>query len=193
MPCTDPTTRSPGHLVLIYSDSVSGEIHKMSNRLMLGVDLGNTAVLQAEADAWAAKAFPCVTSNLQFTEWQAKDNSGAVVNGGLLTGGPLVGTHNQTVNAQRWLSQTVDFEGKGHSVPPYCHGPSRFRLFIQGALLFIRGQKFVSANSDATYKAMKDFMNASTVVGADFYGQKAVFQDLLPVQFNASAQRRVGT
>lgn len=193
MACADPGTRSPGHLVLVYNDLTNGEIHKCSSRFLVGIDLGNTAVLQAEADAWAGNVQHCIINNLQLTEWQAKNAAGVVVNGGPLTGAPLVGTHGINVNAQKWLSQTVDFEGKGRSVPPFCHGPSRFRIFIQGALIFTRGMKYFSAATDASYLGLKNFMNASTVIGADYYGQKANFVDNLPVQFNASAQRRVGT
>lgn len=194
MSCIDPGTRSPGRLVLVYVDNAFSIRHSMGWHFIAGAVITDIVNIRIEANRLAVLAGKCVTSDYTFVDWEIR-----TPDGNLFYTEPLspiqVGSHGQATGALRWRSQTLDFEGHGQpGVPGGCHGRISFKMFIGGALLYGVGQKTFAISGDAQMDAFRvTGLNASTWVPADYFGQQG---DILPtanVQYNAHAQKVLGT
>lgn len=193
MACTDPGSRSPGHLVWFYTLGAALRAASISLGLNNTVDISNVAVLQVEADRIAALFKACTTNKVTQVDWGIKLPSGHVYYRAPLTTGAGVGTHG-LVSADYYYSQMVALVG--HGIPLTaggCAGPITARLHIAGALAFTAGQIIFPAATDAAFLALVNGINASTFVAADFYGRGGNITRNLPVQFNAHTQKKWGT
>lgn len=194
MSCITPGTTSPGRLVLSYHDTITGDVHKIGWHFISGVAIGVIPPIRAEAVRLTGLLQPCLTTQLMIDAWSIiLPNNTAFYTEALVA--PLTGTHGLASGMQRWRSTTVRIEGTAHAPSPgVCYGRTNCVIFNQGALFFAAGQKAFDANSDGAYKTfINSGLNASTFLPADTFGQQADMALLMPVQWNAHAQKELGS
>jgi hypothetical protein len=192
MSCIVPGTTSPGKLFIEYTDATTGYKHRIAWRFITGVDLTNVSLLRTEVVRLKNLMIPCVTSNLLFSLWGITLPNGTTYYTEPFS--PVVpGTHAQLASFG-FKSMTVRIEGTAHPPSPgVCFGRTNCVVFHQGALSYRAGDKTHDLTLDAAYSAFVTGINASTYLPADMFGQQADMLFVAPVQFNAHAQKVVGT
>jgi hypothetical protein len=194
MPCTPPITRSPGKLELLYAKTGGLIRHSIGWHFIIGVDLSNIALLEAEAQRLAGYMAECLETDMTVADWRIKLPDGSTYYSAPLPAA-RVGARTTQANMQNYLSTTLCFRGRGNPpLPGVCTGQVSSRLFVGGGFIFSPGSKVFNALSvGATDDFVQLGLNASTYLPADFYGHQADISLLLPIQWNASAQRRLGS
>lgn len=194
MACTQPTTRSPGKLELLYAKTGGLVRHSIGWHFILGVDLSNIALLEAEAARLATLLAPVLMTDMTIADWRIKLPDGSTYYAAPLPAAQ-VGTRTAQLGMQNYLSTTLCFRGRGNPPSPgICVGQVSSRAFIGGGWAIPPAAKSISALSSGVLTDWVDNgLNASTYLPADFYGHQADISYILPVQWNASAQRRLGS
>lgn len=194
MSCTPPITTSPGSLVLRYLRTGTGNRHDIGWRLIAGVDITAISFLRTEAHRLGDLLVDCMSIGSRITDWEVKDATGSVFyTEGYGAGGQ--GTAATNGQMQPWYSTTVCFTGVATPpAPGVCHGHSISRLHTYGVLDFPPGLKVLDASGAPAYLAfITTGLNASTYLPADRYGQQAVIEQSMPVQWNAYTQGSEGS
>ena len=189
MGLTDPGTRSPGHLGLIYTHATTSAVHTSFIRLVVGVDLNDWTSLAADAATWATALHTAIGGDTVLTDWALKDNAGRLLHREPLAA-PLAGTISGT---NPWRSFTVTLVGTGNAISvAHAKGGILNRVFTGDAYDPVPGAKAITIAGHAGLVAVKAMFDASTRIFADFYGQKGDVHATAPVQLNAYAQRHRG-
>lgn len=190
MPQTDPGTRKPGRLVIRYA---KGSIeHFMGANFQYPNDFSNLSAIRDEAQLFAEAAASMCANTVSFTDWKIVDNDGAELYGEPLTTivvGALA-VDNGRVTSE---STTLAAHGKGAaSDVGIKRGNTRTFVFTG----YIRPSDWTDSQilplTDGYDPSLIGFLNDSDLVGADFFGQKAVYQDNYDVQINAHYQKKYG-
>jgi hypothetical protein len=189
MPLPPPTTQSPGKIVVLYTQN--------SNPHRAGVNYVHDVVLsqatcQTDADNLATVLKQFLGDDCDLTSWEATDYAGNVLLTGALTA-PGVGTNSSSGND--WNSATCTFTGKG--IPATVGikaSATRLMLFTGATYGPTSGLKSRPISGAGTPPVvLAGFLLDSTRLWADRYGQKATLHGYYTVQFNAHAQKRIGS
>lgn len=193
MACLEPTTVSPGKLVLHYLAPGIGRM-SIGWHFINGVDLTDVVHIRTEADRIANLLKDCLPPLASITDWSITEGNGFPYYNEPFASA-YIGTHTVNGNMQEYYSTTVAFVGHAQAPSPGgCAGRLVSRLHTFGALNFAPGTKFFDASADSPYAHfISNALNASTYLPADGYGQQGNIGGIMPVQFNAAVQRRVGT
>lgn len=194
MSCTQPATRSPGYLALIYQHTSQLLPHRMRVRLQLGADPYNSGQMSTAADSWSDAASGILNPGFNITGWASYNADGDSVLTGSF-GASIPGAHSSPVGTQDYKSATITFTGRG--IPGStgeCSGEARNVVFCGATYLFVPGErKFVIA-TDAALVLYVNFLVANGVkLWGDYYGNRAGARGLATVQYNAATQKRSGT
>jgi hypothetical protein len=188
MALPEPTTTSPGKLVLVYGTSTIQ--HTIGVRYLSGVTMPTASEALTDATALANALKPVLLSTYSITGWRITDPMGAVIQEGVFATA-IAGTHATAGGTSN--SFTISVTGKG------SNGSSGLRVGQTRAVIYPgmtygvgTGAKTIPAAGDVPLTGFRDHLIASTRYWADFYGQKATARALLPVQHNAHAQRKLG-
>ena len=186
---TDPGTRSPGKLGLLYG--TFGHNHVCAIHFVTGTDINGVSAIRTEAAAFAAALKQVLSPDTVITGWRI------ILPGGSTGyeeafGTPINGTHS--ASGTGYASYTLTLSGLG--VPTSVGGSKGktrvvwfpWNAFPPGSLV-----KQLAVSGDAGLTALKNYLHASTMCFADFYGQHAEPHAWATVQFNARIQRTVGT
>lgn len=185
----EPTTRSPGKLVLIYQ--ANGNQHLTGVRYLHDVTLPTDAEALSDATALANVVKAMIPSTSSITGYRITDPLGAtIIEGSFATA--IVGT--STSDTPLWDSKTITMTGKGTPiVAGERAGQTRMAVYTTGAFPIAPGQKVYDVASSVPLAALRTHLLASDRYWADYYGQKAIVRGVAPVQFNAHAQRKLGS
>lgn len=183
---TPPSTTCPGFLELIYSQGAI--VHRISQRLLAGVDPTDASLMLSTAGDWAAKLGPCMANTCVIQSY-------AVLNPArvLLFSGPLTtavngsGAHSAVLASE---SSTFTLVGRGNPGGGLAQGNTRHEWFPGVIWTDWPGPQQTSLATELAN--LRTFMNTSTVIGADFWGSKAVFRNVIDQQINAHYQKRYG-
>jgi len=193
MACTDPLTISPGFLRLDYLHSTQSLSHSTRARLVFGVDPTDVALMGLTALDWAVAWRGIVPPQFVCGGYSVLRHDGSLMYSNSF-GTATAGTHAVAGGALDYASRTLAFTGRGIAgTAVECSGEEIGRVFVGGAYEFIPRQKFMVPGADAAVDAYAVFLEDSTVIWADEFGNKAGIRPRYPVQFNAHAQGRNGT
>ena len=186
---TDPGTRSPGKLALVYT--TAGRQHEASVRFLTGVDINDITTIRTNATTLAGLVKAVLPVASQITAWRIKDPNGLRLYEEAFS--PVIaGTHSASGNA--WVSTTITITGKGVPIDlAHAAGQCRFPIYTSNAYAFGAGTRFINSNFDASLQALVDHMHSNLRYFADFFGQHAEPRSTVTVQFNAYTQRKYGT
>lgn len=184
---TIPTTSSPGKLIITYSHLT--DQHKCSYNLVDGHMPGDQAAADAMAHSVAVLMAGIMAHNQTISSYAITNAVGDEEFSGPIT--PAVPVPDVT-NDSGYKSASVCFGGRGMAgVPGNSRGQTR--VFIYNGDFPAPGTKKVDFINNQRYSAFAAGLNAHADVWADFYGQKAVSRGYATVQFNAHAQRVLGS
>jgi hypothetical protein len=181
-----PSTNSPGFLLLIYKNGIIN--HKVGQRLLAGVDPTDTATLKAEADTWAGFLGPAMMNVNVITDFEIQDADRIE-----LFSGPLSAAvngsnaHSAAIGSE---SCTFDLVGRGAPGGGLAQGNTRHMWFPGAIWTDWPGPQ--QTTLDSSEQALRGFLNASALIGADKYGSKAIFRNVVDQQVNAHYQKRYG-
>lgn len=193
MACTQPSTRSLGYVFLDYTTQGGLTRRRMRLRLTYPVDPSDLATIGAEAALWAADVGPCLPNNCLIENWGTMNPDGTIYHVESLSP-QVLGTHATPTGNEDWRSTTVTITGRGQPVSAgQCAGPVRTVLYVSKAFVFHAGQKNIVGGVDTALDTLRDFLTGNSVLGADYYGNVGNYRSVYPIQFNAHAQRKLGT
>jgi hypothetical protein len=181
-----PSTTCPGFLVLVYTTGIIP--HKISQRLIAGVDPTASTLMKTTADNWANALAPCMQNTCVITNFIVQDPSRTELYTGALTSPVTGGSAHTPVLASE--SCTFDLVGRGVPGGGLAQGNTRHMWFPGAIWTDWPGPRQTVLASEMA--ALRTFLNASAVIGADFYGSKAVFAPYVDQQINAHYQKRYG-
>lgn len=186
---TDPGTRSPGKLCLVYTSA--GRQHECSVRFINGVDINDIATIRTNATTLAGLVKAILPVAASITAWRVKDPAGTRLYEEAFS--PVIaGTHNATGNP--WVSATLTITGKGVPIDlAHASGQCRFVVYTSNSYQWAAGARYVASSQDASLQALVDHMHSNLRYFADFFGQHAEPRSTVQVQFNAYTQKRYGT
>lgn len=185
----DPTTRSPGHIYLRYSQ-LDIE-HTMSCRLVGDIWPESFSTLQDDADNWAAAMGLVMSPAFNLYGWGLRDNDGHNVYESPLSS--VVTGELSAYAGVEWKSTTLTALGRGTSLgAEYASGRALFRWYVGSAFIVAVGEKALYSATDSHLAGLQTFLNTNLNIFADFYGQKATCGGKFPFQYNAHAQRKHG-
>lgn len=182
-----PATRSPGFLELQYT--TGGIHHKVRQRYLAGVDPTDETLVGAEAATWLAAIIQACNNTVRFTAFRSLNPDGIEYFTGLFESGN-VGTLSLD-GALASDSASMDFVGRGAPGGGLAQGNTR-HMWFPGIYPGNATEPTMTGNPPQFWDDLRDFLNNSAVVGADFYGSKAVFPNVINLQFNAHYQKRYG-
>lgn len=193
MPCSQPTTRSLGYVFLDYTTQAGAIARRMRLRLTYPIDPSDLTTIGAEAALWAAAVGSCMPNDVLLENWGTLNQDGTLFHVESLSP-QVIGTHTAPVGALNWHSSTVTLTGHGTPlVGGQCAGPVRHVLYTGKAFQFVAGQKVIVAGVDSALDNLRDFITGNSVLGADFYGNAGNYRGVYPIQYNAHAQRKLGS
>jgi len=181
-----PSTTSPGFLELIY---FQGAIqHKISQRLITGVDPTNNTLMASTAQAWANALGPCMANTCVIGSYAVLNPDRIELFTGPLTT-PVNGSsaHGAVIASE---SSTFDLVGRGNPGGGLAQGNTRHEWFP--GVIWTDWPGPQQTTLDTNEQALRTFLNGSAVIGADFYGTKAIFRNYVDQQINAHYQKRYG-
>lgn len=191
MPLIEPSSRSPGYLVLKYT--ALGRLHRASFRLVEGVDLDNIDMLRTQAEEWGYAFSQFAASTHEATGWELHSPERIrLYQEAFATA--YTGVHSEALGVnERWQSSTLTFTGRGvgDSVTTKV-GNALTRFFVGATYQFIKGQKFLDKDSDAGLTAMYDFLDGCIIGPADFYGQHVEMRHEIATDWNSFAENHWG-
>lgn len=181
-----PSTTSPGFLELEY---ITGAInHKISQRLLAGIDPTDTTLMQSVAESWAAVLGPCMANTCVITGFRVLDPTRTLLYSGVLSS-PVIGSdaHSPVLASE---SCTFDLVGRGNPGGGLAQGNTRHMWFPGVIWTDEPGPRILQDNLHQDN--LRDFLNGDDNIGADFYGSKAIFAGKVDQQINAHYQKRYG-
>jgi hypothetical protein len=185
----EPTTRSPGKLVLIYMSG--GNQHLTGVRYLSGIAMPDDAQALIDATELANLVKVIMPNTNAITGYRITDPMGAtILEGSFATA--IAGTHAGGSGPS--FSKTLSFTGKGTAIVSGERvGQTRMALYVYDAYTISAGEKSTSVSGDPLLAGIKTGLLASVRYWADYYGQKAIVRGLATVQYNAHAQRKLGS
>lgn len=190
MPLPDPGTRSPGKLVVFY---VAGGIeHQASAWFKQPNDFGDISIIRTEAEDFSSALMDMSLTTSQAHDWAIVDPSGVRLYAEPFAI-PLSGQVAADVGIQP--SESVSLSSIGKGVPPtigLAYGNTRTFLY-PGYYRPADWDNPILIPGDGGYLPdLRDFLDNSLIVGADFFGQGAEFGLNYNVQVNAHYQKTRG-
>lgn len=187
----EPTTRSPGSLCLHYKTGALE--HVTSAKFIDGVDFDTSiAAIRTEAGNFATALAPVCGPSVSFNAWTIRDPDGVELYRESFSP-PIVGTFDVTAGAVTAQSASLSWVGKG--VGPTVglkSGNCRVMVFPGWfTATDFQEAKVIAVVGNAFYPPLA-YLNASLLVGADFYGDHAEWSTLVNTQINAHYQKRYG-
>lgn len=182
-----PTTTSPGFLVLVYT--MNGIAHKIRQRVISGVDITDATAMAAKAGSWASLLADCMSDLGSISGYVVQNPSGVELFSGAFS--PVIPGTISSSGQQVAQSFTLDLVGRGAPGGGLAQGNTRHMWFLGVMPSTIDGPR-IDVPPSTNYSDLEDFLNADTVIGADIYGTKAVFQSYMDAQINAHYQKRYG-
>lgn len=191
MPLTDPGTLSPGRLIIRYIQG-SGIVHEAGAWFKQPNDFGDIAGIRTEATAFATALMALCLSSATAISWRIVDPSGAE-----LYSEPLSPTIQGAlpVDANRLTSQSTSLSASGKAVPPTIGVAfGRTSTFVFPGFFRIAGWSETKLYpGDPDYISdLRDYLDGSLIVGADYFGQGAEYADEYNIQVNAHYQKQFG-
>jgi hypothetical protein len=141
-----------------------------------------------EATAWLAKLVAVMDSTCTVSGWRVLDPSGVELYSGVFSTGN-VGVW--AGGSQASHSGTFDIVGRGSPGGGLAQGNTRC-MWFSGQMLTTHVDPSFPTGTSGIFFDLVNFLNTSTVIGADIYGTKAVFQYKIDLQINAHFQKRYG-
>lgn len=190
MPLPDPGTRSPGRLIVRYQSP--GITHEAGVWFKQPNDFGDIATIRSEAIDFATALMSICNTLVTAISWRIVDPSGAE-----LYTEPLSPTISGVValDANRFISQSCSVSATGKAVPPTIGTAfGRTATFVFPGYFRITDwddTKLYPGNADYV-SDLRDFLDGSLIVGADFFGQGAEYAEEYNLQINAHFQKRFG-
>lgn len=191
-----PPTRTPGSLKLLYK--FGGIPHRTSVNFLANIDINNISARRGNAILLASVVQGIMPSEVSIDGWALYTRPGTNQPATLIYeepfNTPYVGAHANTALYEHYVSATFTITGQGiPGQPGYATGATRSIYFVGAAYPIHAGQiAATNAQLDTAFLNLKTHLAGSTFYWADFYGQKASVNILVPVQFNAAVQRRHG-
>lgn len=183
-------SRSPAKLYVAYTTNTIP--HTISVNLQQGVDIQDITTLRNDAVRFAEHLRDCVTPRVVYVAWGLRAQGG----GQLWSEGfsaPYVGNLTPPLGAVQWNSNTVRIEGKAAGITVGGDaGRTSFELFVSDSVLMEPGRQGLDMTTLPQWDALRDWINLSTRLFCDLFGQKADVANQAPLQFNAHAQRKHG-
>lgn len=193
MACIQPATQSLGYVFLDYQTNGNLVPRRMRLRLTYPLSPSDLTTIGAEAVLWAGFVGPCLPNSCLIQNWGTMNQDGSVYHVEALPS-LVIGTHVSATGWPDFFSNTVTLTGRGQpTTAGQCAGPVRSVLFVGKGYAFVRGQKSVPHGADAAFDALQNFLTGNSVLGADKYGNPGTYRGVYPVQFNAHAQRHLGS
>lgn len=190
MPLPDPGTRSPGKLVVYYN--TDGLEHQSSAWFKQPNDFSDVASIRSEAEDFATALMAYCTTTSTAHDWAITDPTGVQ----LYTepfGTPIDG--QVALGGSDIPAQSVSLSTIGKGVPPSignAFGNTRTFVF-PGHYNTTSWAGTILTPTDADYVSdLRDFLDGSLIVGADFFGQGAEYGLNYNVQVNAHYQKTQG-
>lgn len=194
MACTQPSTRSPGYLALIYQHVTQNIAHRMRVRLRLGANPYSASAMATAADSWSDAASGILSAQFSIVGWASYNADGdAVLTGNF--GAPVSGAHAVSGGTQDYRSATITFTGRGEPASDGdCVGEARNVVFTGQTYDFVPGERRFVISTDANMLVYINFLHTNAVgLWADYYGVRAGVRGTATVQYNAATQKRSGT
>ncbi len=193
MPLPEPATRSPGSIKLVYSRNSDGaQRHTAGVRLLAGVSITDVVALRAVAASFGTALRNSLTPALTVLAWRIADPAGVTLYEEAFSP-TLQGSRATDGGDLLSESTTHTFIGKASATTIGQAAGSTRTVVYRGSW---RNDTDANATTPAAFdngdSVMLSYLNGSTVVGADFYGQKAGYRPNVDVQINAHWQRRYG-
>jgi hypothetical protein len=185
---TDPGTRSPGFLTLVYSHA--GDNHEASVRFITGVDLNDVSAIRTDATNLAAAVRAVFPGSCTINAWRIKDPNHVRLYEEAFAP-TLAGTHAAAGTDWRSITYTVTGKGVATGVT-VASGQTRFELFTGNFKQPAAGDKFILASADTALAALVSLFHTNLRYFADYFGQHAEPRSAVTIQFNAAVQRRKG-
>lgn len=184
-----PTTRSPGKLKLIYT--AGALVHEVGTNFNETVDVTDVATIRTEAEALAAVVGPAMPNTCVITSWKITDPTGVTLYEENFTS-PITGSKGGLGDDTQSDSSSMALTGKGQPEVGLKQGQTKFTIFPN----YYNPNTWNVARQPITVfgpmGAIRDFLNTSTVTGADFYGSPASWRAYVDLQINAHYQKRYG-
>lgn len=189
-----PDSLSPGKVLVYYDGMLQQQRHVTGARLTAGTlpatkaDALDIATRLAEAIAPVLRA-----DAYKPYGWRVvNDTNQTVYEGSFAT--EIVGTHAEPLLNVPYLSQTIEFGGRGQPADiTFIAGQARLTLFSAGTYTLGEGDKRILNSTDTALADFADFLATDGDIWADFYGQKCDARGYVNVQFNSRAQERYGS
>lgn len=190
MPLPEPTTRSPGSLKLVYNNG--SEVHTLGARLKVGVSITDTGALLAVAMAFANAAKEAMFSGTVITSWRICDPAGLTLYEATF-GSPIPGSRDPSEATYSSASTSHTLVGKATPVVVGERaGSTRTVVYPGGWNAGTDGARRRTLVEIPSMVALWTFLNASSAVGADFYGQDVDYKPFVDIQLNAHWQQKLG-
>lgn len=189
MPLTPPTGLSPGKLAVYYIGAGARK-HMTSLRYTEASFPTSTALADIEVTAWidllAAALSP---TSFTATAWAILDPTGVQVYKQTLAD-PVVGTHAAVAAMLGFVSPTIRFHGPGVPLTlGTAFGQASMTLYTGNSYEILPAVQEMPINTDPALEAIASFLEAGGNVWADIWGQKAMVDPFVDVQYNAHVQR----
>jgi len=190
MPLPDPGTRSPGKLVIYYT--AQGVEHQASAWFKESEDFSDIAAIRVEAEAFAEALMDMSANSSAAHDWAILAPDGVTMYtepfGSAITGAHAIGTGDVA-------TQSFSLSAIGKGVPPTIGlGFGNTRTFIYPG--YYRpgdwGNALVTPITTGYVAALRNYLDSSLKVGADFYGQGAEYGVNYNAQVNAHHQKEFG-
>jgi len=190
MPLPDPGTRSPGKLRVLYT--VNGREHQSSAWFKQPNDFSDIPTIRSEAEDFANALMATCVVGSNAHDWEIVDPTGVQLYTEPFSA-PIVGTITPSGSVGPADSVSLSTIGKG--VPPTignAFGNTRTFVFTGFYDTADWGNSILTPADNGYTSDLRDFLDGSTVVGADFFGQGAEYGVNYNVQVNAHYQKKYG-
>lgn len=190
MPLPDPGTRSPGRLVIYYSSQ--GIEHQAGAWFKEGNDFSDIASIRTEAEDFATALMAMCYTGANAHDWAILDPSGTQLYtepfGVTINGAHTIAGGDTAVN-----SFSLSTIGKG--VPPtigLAFGNTRTFVYTGYMRVTDWHGPIVTPAMTGYVSDLRDYLDGSLIVGADFFGQGAEYGVNYNAQVNAHHQKEFG-
>lgn len=189
MSLPEPATHAAGRLVLLYTQ---GPIqHRMSANILTEQNVNVPAGMSAEAHSWATVVAPVLGDDCTITGWEVTSSDGDYLYSQEFS--PVYpGTSPQASPSFR--SATITLIGRATAAPiGYRRGGCRLEMFVGKGMYNVPGTFGLNTADIPGLHNLSLYLDNSEVIWADKYGQKASCKPRATTQYNAHAQRVLGT
>lgn len=185
-----PDTASPGALQLLYR--VGAVDHVTSANILDDADFSDIAAWRTEAMDFAEAAIIQLTNISTITAWRLVNTTGVSLYEEDFAV-PYVGSRGMGPGEFAAESCSISLTGKGTPPIGYEQGQTRTTIFVGtfDPVNWTQAKQVLDAGT-VDFGVLRDYLVASTRVGADHYGTKATYRNYMCPQLNAHYQKKYG-